>query len=80
MCLIANGRFVRLEACRSVDEHGFIAALTNCLRREDSGLNIRDVLRAAGKKFDKDTTTWQGKLDTWDLLAKEIIEGLTDTS
>ena len=78
--LLANGRFVRLEACKSVAEQQFVSTLLNARRRHECPLDLKELLRRTAVRFGTNPSTYSGQMQTWEKLAVELTDYLGEQS
>ena len=77
MRLLANGRFLRLEACNSVNEQMLSSALFKACRKKDSPVNLDSVLKATAGNNGLEPYTNEGKAATWKLVAERLVETMS---
>ena len=72
--LIANARYVKLEACKSSEEQHLVQALLMRMRHEDCPVKLNHLLKTTAKSMGISLDTWEDKVKVWNQIADDLIK------
>ena len=78
--LLANGRFVRLEVCKTTDEQRFAQALLMQIQKDECPLKLATLLRTVAADIGKDLTTWEERTAVWNKIAGIVVDKFCETT